>query len=30
VPGREGQAIQMVQDELAMSAKVARSWVKSV
>ncbi|MET8007774.1 hypothetical protein [Nonomuraea glycinis] len=30
VRGHEEQAIQLVQDELAMPPKVARSWVKSV
>ncbi|MEU4574843.1 MULTISPECIES: hypothetical protein [Nonomuraea] len=30
VRGQEEQAIQLVQDELAMPPKVARSWVKSV
>ncbi|GGO78618.1 hypothetical protein [Nonomuraea cavernae] len=30
VRGYEEQAIQLVQDELAMPPKVARSWVKSV
>jgi hypothetical protein len=30
VRGHEEQAIQLVQDELAMPPKVARSWVKAV
>ncbi|MEV5495833.1 hypothetical protein AB0M50_10580 [Nonomuraea fuscirosea] len=30
VRGHEEQAIQLVQDELAMPPKVARSWVKSI
>lgn len=30
VHGREAYAIQLVQDELSMPAKLARSWVKSI
>ncbi|MEU4227218.1 hypothetical protein AB0F17_23235 [Nonomuraea sp. NPDC026600] len=30
VRGREAYAIQLVQDELAMPEKLARSWVKSI
>ncbi|MFF4193341.1 hypothetical protein [Nonomuraea sp. NPDC001831] len=30
VRGQQEQAVQLVQDELAMPAEVARSWVKSI